>query len=79
MMKKQLEFAGIRKVQTDLDHTQQEVSTVTLQFGIVGDDLDVAQRELVEVIQKAIHQYCSLPNINLGFDAFAVMKNEGSK
>lgn len=63
-MKKQLQFAGIQKVQTNLDYTQKEISTVTLQFAIVGDDLDEAQRELIEVIQNAVEQHCQLLKAN---------------
>lgn len=59
-MKKQLEFGGIRKVQTNLDYTQGELSTVTVTFAIIGHDLDASQRELIEVIQKAIEQHCAL-------------------
>lgn len=103
-MKKKLEFAGVARVQTDLDHTQKEVSTVVVTFAIIGDDLDEAQRELVEVVQKAVEQHCTpseanfehynkmmeglkgfnwskayLPSSHLGFDAFADIRNEGSK
>lgn len=66
-MKKQLEVARIFKKQIDLDYTEQELSTVTLTFAIIGDDLDAAQGELVELIQNAIAQHCSLPEANFEY------------
>lgn len=78
-MTKQLEFAGITRVQTDLDYSEKCVSEVAVTFAFVGKDLDKAQSELVEVIEKAVKEHLKQPATNpeLGFDAFADLKGMG--
>lgn len=70
-MKKHLHSAGIVKVATELDYSEEGFSQVTIGFLFNADDLDEGQRELVKVVEKAVQQHLKPAEPN--FDCYDKM------